>query len=200
MTILEDSHQNDLLARLKKGDEKAFNGIYAAYGKPMYLKMLRMVRDKDIADELLQELFIKLWDNREKIIPEKPFQPFIYTVARNLVYNYFRKVASDNTLIEQLILRGTEHYLSGEDILLSKEASALLKDAINQLSPQRKQVFELCKLEGRSYEEAGKILGISVATVNSHMTKALQSIKTYMLTHRDTGLLLISCYLLSTSS
>lgn len=192
MIILEDSHQKTLLIRLKKGNEVAFNEIYEAYSKPMYLKILRMVRDNDTADELLQELFIKLWDGREKIDPEKSFQSFMFTVTRNLVYNYFRKVASDNSMIEQLLLRGTAYYLNAEEILLNKEASALLTNAIEQLSPQRKLVFELCKLEGKSYEEVSQILGISVPTVNSHMTKSLQSIKSYLLKHQDTGLLLFS--------
>jgi RNA polymerase sigma-70 factor (family 1) len=197
LIILEDSYQKNLLVRLKKGDEAAFNGIYEAYGKPMYLKILRMVKDKDMTEELLQELFIKIWDGRAKIDLEKSFQSFMYTVTRNLVFNYFRKVASDNAMVEQLLLRGTEHYLSGEEILLNKETSALLQNAIDQLSPQRKLVFELCKIEGKSYEEAGQILGISVATVNSHMTKSLQSIKAYILKHQETGLMLISLYLAS---
>lgn len=197
MIILEDFYQKSLLTDLKMGDENAFNGIYEAYSKPMYLKILGMVKDKDIADELLQELFIKLWDNREKIIPEKAFQSYLYTIAKNLVYNYFRKIASDNSLIEQLLLRGTEHYLNAEELLLNKETSELLKNAIDQLSPQRKLVFELCKIEGKSYEEASKILDISIATINSHMTKSLQSIKSYLIKHQDTGLLWISLYLVS---
>jgi RNA polymerase sigma-70 factor (family 1) len=197
LIILEDSYQKSLLAGLKTGDENAFNGIYEAYSKPMYLKILSMVKDKDIADELLQELFIRLWDNRGKILPEKAFQSYLYTITKNLVYNYFRKVASDNSLIEQLLLRGTERYLNAEELLLNKETSELLKNAIDQLSPQRKLVFELCKIEGKSYDEASKILGISVATINSHMTKSLQSIKSYLIKHQDTGLLFVSLYLAS---
>ncbi|MBB5439710.1 RNA polymerase sigma-70 factor (ECF subfamily) [Pedobacter sp. AK017] len=197
MIILEDSYQNNLLARLKTGDETAFNGIYEAYSKPMYLKILSMTKDKDVADELLQELFIRLWDNKEKIIPGKSFQSYLYTITRNLVYNYFRKVASDNSLIEQLLLRGTDHYLNAEEVLLSKESAALLKNAIDQLSPQRKMVFELCKIDGKSYDEVSKLLGISVATVNSHITKSMQLIKAYLIKHQDTGLLFIGLYLAS---
>ncbi|EHQ28949.1 RNA polymerase sigma factor [Mucilaginibacter paludis] len=194
MKVLEASYQKDLLIRLKQGDEPAFNALYKAYSKPLYLRMLRMVKDKDIADELLQELFIKLWDNRHKVDTEKSFQSFMYTVAQNLVYNYFRKLSSDQSLIQSLLLRGTDHYLNGEQLLENKQASELLNDAINQLSPQRKLVFNLCKVEGKSYEETSRIMGISIATVNSHMTQSLQSIKAYLLKHQDVAFVLMSAY------
>lgn len=195
LVILADAVQRNLIIRLKKGDEQAFTEIYNAYSKPMYLKVLRMVKYKDTADELVQELFIKLWDNKEKIDPEKPFQSFMYTIAQNLVYNYFRKVASDNTLVESLLLRGTDHDLSAEELLLNKETAALLNQAIDQLSPQRKIAFNLCKIEGKSYEEASQIMGVSVPTINSHITQSLQSIRAYLLKHQNTALLLIGLYL-----
>lgn len=194
---MEASLQQDLLIRLKHGDEQAFNALYKIYSKPLYLRILRMVKDQYVADELLQELFIKLWDNRQKLDAEKSFKSFMYTVAQNLVYNYFRKLASDNTLIQSLLLRGTEQYLSGEQILENKQSSELLNDAINQLSPQRKLVFNLCKIEGKSYEETSQIMGISIATVNSHMTQSLQFIRSYLLKRQDVALLLISVYLTS---
>jgi len=155
------------------------------------------VKDKDVADELLQELFIKLWDNRGKLDANKSFQSFMYTVAQNLVYNYFRKVASDNSLVQSLLLHGADHYLNGEQLLENKETSDLLKDAIEQLSPQRKLVFNLCKMEGKSYAETSEIMGISIATVNSHMTQSLQSIKAYVLKHKDVAFLLMSVYVTS---
>ncbi|MEJ2882359.1 RNA polymerase sigma factor [Pedobacter sp. GR22-6] len=194
MIILADTLQKNLIIRLKNGDELAFNELYSAYSKPMYLKILRMVKYKDTADELVQELFIKLWDNRTKIDVEKSFQSFMYTIAQNLVYNYFRKVASDNSLIESLLLRGTDPDLSAEELLLNKESYALLQQAIDQLSPQRKMAFNLCKMEGKSYEEASQLMGVSVPTINSHITQSLQSIRAYILKHQDKALLIIGLY------
>ena len=197
MKILDASIQNELLIRLKYGDEQAFNAIYKIFSPSLYLRILRMVKDEDVADELLQELFIKLWDNHPKIDPDKSFQSYIYTIAQNLVYNYFRKVSSDNHLIQSLLVRSTEQYLNGQQILENKEISGILKDAIDQLTPQRKLVFNLCKLEGKSYEETSRILGISVATVNSHMTQSLQSIKAYLSKHYHAAFLLMSVYVTS---
>jgi len=197
LKILEETYQKELLIRLSQGDEAAFNAVYLSYSKPMYLRMMHLVKNADVVDELLQELFIKLWINRATLDTEKSFQSYMYTVAQNLVYNYFRKVASDQRLIQSLLENGLEHYINGEDLLEKKQASQLFQQAIEQLSPQRKQVFSLCKIEGKSYEEASRILGISKATVNSHMTKSIQSIRNYLVEHQDVAFLLMTAYIVS---
>lgn len=197
MKILGDSYQHELLERLRQGDEPAFNLLYKAYSKPLYLRIMRMVKNKDTADELLQELFIKLWNSREKIDSQKSFQSYMYTIAQHMVYNYFRKVVRNEALINSLLQDAADHYLSSDTLLEDKQTAQLLQDAIDQLSPQRKQVFNLCKVEGKSYEEAARIMGISTATVNSHMTRAIQSIKEYVLKHQDLAVLLMTAYALS---
>lgn len=194
MKILDDDIQKQLLVKLRQNDEHAFNILYKAYSKPLYLRMLRMTKSAEDTDELLQELFIKLWDNRKSIDAEKSFQSYLYTIAHHLVSNYFRKIASDRNLIKSLLSNAVDHYLNAQELMENKEASALLKQAVDQLTPQRKQVFQLCKLEGKSYEEAAAIMGISIATVNSHMTKSLQSIKEYVLKNQDLVVLILTAY------
>lgn len=98
-------------------------------------------------------------------------------------------------MINSLLINVTDYYLSAQELLENKETQGLLKQAIDQLTPQRKQVFQLCKIEGRSYEEVAKIMGISTATVNSHMTKSLQSIREFILKHQDLLILLITSYI-----
>lgn len=192
MSILEQTYQKDLLIKLSHGDEEAFNVLYDIYSRPLYYRMLRMVKNADVADELLQELFIKLWDKRATLDTEKSFQSYLYTVAQNRVYNYFRKVASDHSLFQSLIQNTATHYLDGQELMENKETAELLQKAIEQLSPQRKQVFQLCKLEGKSYKEVAEIMEISIATVNSHMTKSLQSIKEYLMKHQDVAILIMT--------
>lgn len=194
---MEESYQRDLLIRLKKGDKSAFNEIYKVFSKPLYLKVLRMVKDKDVADELIQELFIKLWDNHDKIDEQRSFQSYLYVIAQNLVYNHFRKLESDQRLLRS-VLAGElldNRAPNADEQLTQKEVSGLVKNAIDQLSPQRKQAFMLCKIEGKSYREASEIMGVSVATINSHITQSLQTIKAYILKHRDMHMLMIGVYM-----
>ncbi|WP_343693666.1 RNA polymerase sigma-70 factor [Chitinophaga sp.] len=183
LEFIDIKYQEELLIQLRNGAETAFNALYHAYSKPIWLRILRLVKDKDIADELLQEVFINIWKNRQQIDPEKSFKAFIYTVAQNLVYNYFRKNASDSNLLQNLLLQSPQHYLNVEQLMEERELRRFLDEAIDQLSPQRKRAFILCKVEGRSYEEAGKIMGVSTATINSHITQSLQFLKEYTLKH-----------------
>lgn len=191
LDILEPIYQHELLLLLQKGDESAFNEIYKAYSKPLYLRILRLVKNQDTADELLQEVFIRLWDSRSKIDPGKSFRAYLYTIAQNLVYNYFRKLANEQSALHTLMLQHPQHYLNVQQLMEHKEAGKLLQQAIEQLTPQRRQVFQLCKGEGKSYEEVSRIMGISVATVNSHMTQALRFLKNYLPDHMELAVWLV---------
>lgn len=181
MKLIDDAELPLLLEQLRQGEERAFNVIYKTYFKPLYRKVFSMIKDEMIADELIQDLFLKIWHKREEISYEHSFPAYLYKIANNLVFDYFRKIAKDKRLIARLLIHATDFYMHSDELLESKESNALLMKAIDQLSPQRKLVFICCKLEGKSYEEASKELGISIATVNSHMTQSLRSVREYML-------------------
>lgn len=197
MKILEDDLQQQLLNQLSQGDESSFTTIYKAYSRPLFLRVVNMIKSEEDAREIIQELFIKLWQNRERINTIVSFQSYLYTIANNLVYNYFRKINSDQALIRKLLLNAAEYYLDGQELLENKEAKEIFEKAIDQLTPQCKQVFRLCKIEGKSHKEVAELMGISMPTVNSHMTNAVKSIREYMLKNQDIAILLMSAYAVS---
>lgn len=197
MKILEDDLQQQLLSQLGKGDEPSFNVLYKAYSRPLFLRVVNMIKSEDDAQEIIQELFIKLWQNRDTIDTIKSFQSYIFTIANNLVYNYLRKISHNQALIQKLLLNAADHYLDGQELLENKEAAEIFQKAINQLTPQCKQVFQLCKIDGKSHKEVAELMGISMPTVNSHMTNAVRSIKEYILKNQDVAILLISAYTVS---
>ncbi|MNJ87401.1 putative RNA polymerase sigma factor FecI [compost metagenome] len=197
MKILEDDLQQQLLSQLSKGDEPSFNALYKAYSRPLFLRVVNMIKSEDDAQEIIQELFIKLWQNRDTIDTIKSFQSYIFTIANNLVYNYFRKISHNQALINKLLLNAADHYLDGQELLENKEAAEIFRKAINQLPPQSKQVFQLCKIDGKSHKEVADLMGISMPTVNSHMTNAVRSIREYILKNQDVAILLMSAYTVS---
>lgn len=194
MKILDEDLQQQLLIQLSQDEEPAFNALYKAYSKPLFLRVLQMIKSEDDAQELIQELFVKLWESRKKINNIRSFQSYIFTIANNLVYNYFRKINNNQALIQKLLLNAADHYLDGQELLENKEAAQIFQKAVDQLTPQCKQVFTLCKLEGKSHKEVAQIMGISMPTVNSHMTVAVKSIREYILKNQDLAILLISAY------
>ena len=185
-TDLEIYHtEQELLEQLRSGSEAAFTKVYRLYSAQLFKKILRMVYDEDIAKELLQDLFMKIWEGREKIDPSRSFKSFLYAVGINLVYDYFRKTAKKNVMIARLISTAVEQYTHTEEGIIEKENMDIIKSAVQKLPPQRKRVFVLCKLEGKSYAEVSKELNISSSTIHDHMVKANCLIRKYLQNHPD---------------
>lgn len=189
--FLEEEQLHHLLLQLKQGSETAFNTLYFAYSKALYKKINAIVKDESVADELLQDLFLKIWEKRADLKPEHSFTAFLYTIANNLVYDYFRKVAKDKRLQERLLINAVDYYLHTEENMMDKETGGMIAQAIAGLSDQRRKVFTLCKIEGRSYQETADMLGISVATVNTHMVNAIRQVKAYLYKHQELAVLLV---------
>jgi RNA polymerase sigma-70 factor (family 1) len=176
-------HSNDekeLLMQLREGNAQALDYFYHQYSLRIYRKLLKMVKVETIAEELVQDVFVRIWDKRHQIDPDRSFRSYLFTIAQNLVYDLYRKVAREERLQEVIKEASSEMYMHVEEGVFLKETSEILNKAINNLPSQQKLVFTLCKLEGKSYEDASATLGISTSTINSHIVKATKSIKGYM--------------------
>jgi len=166
--------------QLREGNAQALDYFYHQYSLRIYRKLLKMVRVETIAEELVQDVFVRIWDKRHQIDPDRSFRSYLFTIAQNLVYDLYRKVAREERLQEVIKEASSEMYMHVEEGVFLKETSEILNKAINNLPSQQKLVFTLCKLEGKSYEDASATLGISTSTINSHIVKATKSIKGYM--------------------
>lgn len=192
MSNVNSFSEEELTRLLKLGDEPAFNELYDMHSKMLYSNILHLVKDKEIAKELLQDLFLKIWVGREKIDLDKSFRSFLFTIAKNMVYDYFRRAALDKRMTEQLIALSKDSYFHTAEALELKEAEASIREAINTLPPQSRQVYSLSKLEGRSHEEISTELGISISTVNNHMVKANKIVRAYLLKNSDLAVVLMA--------
>lgn len=179
-----DFIETNLITSLQRGDQHAFEVLYNQYSGPIYGNILRMVKSVETAEDLLQIVFLKVWDKRAVLDAEKSFKSFLYRVAENVVYDYFRKAARDRDMLSKLMLHGEESYQHIERWVDEKENKAILEKAIAQLPPKRQQIYQLRKLEGYSYDQIGEMLGISPSTVNDHIVKASKIVKEYLLNTR----------------
>lgn len=193
MKALDEGYLKNLLVQLKQGSESSFNCLYTFYAKMLYKRVVSIIKDEAKTEELIQDLFLKVWQKRTEIDPDRSFKSFLYTIASNMAYDHLRKVASDKALTNRLLMNATDNYWHIEEALNLKETELKLHEALNRLSPQQKQVFTLCKLEGKSYEEAGRILGITTATVNSHIVKSSRYIRTYMVKNLELSIWVLLC-------
>ena len=120
---------------------------------------------------------MKIWDTRAMLDPDKSFRSYIFRISENMVMDFFRKAARDKKLHACLMEIQTELYSHIEEDIIDAQESQLFRDAVALLPPQRRQVFTLCKLEGKSYHEVSELLGISTSTVSDHLLKANRFLK-----------------------
>ncbi|WP_165958209.1 RNA polymerase sigma factor [Segetibacter sp. 3557_3] len=178
------NHSNDiesiLVLRFTQGDKKAFEEIYRHYSEALYKSLQRLTRSASIAEELLQESFIRLWSSRNQVQAGLPLKPFLFKIATNLVYDFFRKAARDRKLYVQL----RDSIDVGEQAVVNslekKENDFLLNALLDTLPRQRRLVFKLSKLEGWTYDQISIELGISKSTISDHIVKANRFLHEYV--------------------
>ncbi|NGM62653.1 sigma-70 family RNA polymerase sigma factor [Sphingobacterium sp. SGG-5] len=171
----------ECLHELREGNQQAFTYFYETFKLPIYRKLLTMVRIETIAEELTQDVFVRLWDKRTLIDPQQPFKSYLYRIAQHILYDFYRKVARDERLQRELKLFNTSSYDPISEGVFLKETQSILNQAIACLSEQQSQIFTLCRMEGKSYKEVSEMLGISVHTVSTHMTRASKRVQEFML-------------------
>jgi len=194
--IFSPYEERELLSQLKQGNEQAFEKIYKLYSSRLFGNVFKMVKSETTTQEILQDVFIKIWSNRASIDLDKSFRSYLFRIAENKVYDFFRKASRDTTIQAQLFAAATEEYEHIETMIHTKENALLLKKAIDSLSPQRQQIFRSIKLDNKSYEEVSRQLGISVSTISDHIVKANKAIREYIFTHNDMAIILF-CFLFS---
>lgn len=192
---MQATDEKVLLGKLAEGDAPAFTALYEKYSLKLYANIFRLVKSEDTAKEILQDLFLKIWELRGQIDPEKSFKSFLYKIAENLVYDHFRKVSRDKRLSDNLLYLLEEEYSHSEESVIYNESVELLHMAINQLPEMRRRVYVLGKMEGKTYEEISAQLGISHSTISDHIVKANRFIKTYLTSRTDVTLSLIIAFI-----
>lgn len=191
----DPAYEKEFIVRISRGDAAAFHAIYQYYSPRVYGKLLKVLKSKELAADILQDLFSIIWQKRAGIDPEKSFGAYLFRISDNLVIDVFRKARRDQQLITQLMNAGIEEMENTESWLYRKENEAWLNKAIESLPPQRQMVFRLCKLENRSHEEVSRLLNISRATVNNHLVKAIQNLKSLAAGNSDLARFLLLLWL-----
>lgn len=180
------------LDRLQKGDYKAFERIYEEYRRPLTGRLFRLLKSPDLVEEVLQELFLRLWDSRKRLDTTLPVKAYLFRIAGNLVVDLYRKAARDKRLREHLMISSEYRYSHVEEGLVEAENKAILLEAVALLPEQQQRVYRMCKLEGLRYAEVAGKLGISEAAVNKHITKANKFLRVYLASRQGLVLAIVS--------
>lgn len=168
----------ELLILIREGDMIAFYNIYERYCKRLYGFVLRYIKNETDAEDIVQEVFIKVWESRNKIDVYSSFEAFLFTIAYNSTISLFRKRVCEKKYLEYLkLLQHLENAPELTDEIQFKDLNKKVQILLNKLTARQKEIFLLSREEGLSHDEIAKKLNISINTVKKHMVNTLAFIK-----------------------
>lgn len=175
MNIIHITDEKELLRRLRDGDEFAFKELYNIYAPRLAARLIQLLRSQELAEDLLQDLFIKIWEVRQTINPELSFGALLYKMAANLSKNVYRRNVYDQLMRKQI--NPDEGHNPIEESLNQSEAKELLQAALNKLTPRQREVYVMHKIDGLSYQEISIRLNISASAINHHIQEANKQLR-----------------------
>ncbi len=179
-----------LVKGLMFGEAKAFRKLFNTYKNDVYAFSMSMLKSKELAEEIVQDVFLNIWQHRDRLNPDLSFKSYVFTITRNLTFNLISKVANNRKLIGEVFYESQKSYSPIEDELADIDYEKIKKKAIETLPPKRKIIFEMSRNEDKSYEEISKELNISISTVKCQMNKALSTMRDFLQKHGDVTLLI----------
>ena len=188
-TTLPD--EKELFALLSQGDQVAFTKIFEYYEPRIYPFVLRTTRSEIIAEEIVQELFIKIWTNRIAMANIQNHRSYIFRMAANSTTQYLKNIAKNIRLVQNAAGQMAVEKNTTEEAIDYKYTQEIINDAVDQLPAQQKMVFKLSRQQGLNAEEISKEMGIAEKTVKNHLTEALKFIKAQLQQSPGTAIALI---------
>ncbi len=163
-----------IVKKIRKSDRLAFRQLFDFFQDSLYRYIFYKIRDEDAAEDILQDVFIKVWEHRKEL-KEDGLQSYLFTIANNLSLNHLRhgKIILKH---EDFVRNTTKNSISNTP-MEKEELMMYISLAVDKLSEKTKNVFLMSRNQQMSYKEIAKELGISISTVESHMVKALRTIR-----------------------
>lgn len=172
-----ESHDDLYAARLKQADQEAFQMIYRIYCVRLYNFAFKFLKNKELSEEVVQESFLNLWLNREKLNENYPVGPYLFSIGKRMTLNSLKHFSSSKAGLEKLWQSITYSHNETEEAIEMNNLIAFAEIAFSNLPAQQQLVFRLSREEGLTYEEIADKLQISKNTVRNHLVAALKNLK-----------------------
>ena len=183
-------NENDLLVQVSQGNEYAFRQLYDKYHNKIYSLGMYLTRSEMLSEEIVQDVFMKIWEKRDQLEGINYFNSWFRTVTRNTCSNYLRSLAMEKLVMNRYALQNNSETPSPENDVIAKEYQQIIDAAIRQLPPQQKKVYLLSRQGGKKQAEIAHELNISIYTVKEYMKLAQRSIRQHLESNLDVSILL----------
>lgn len=175
---MEQVHiEKKLLLKAAAGHEEAFTQLFFLYRHKLYSFLLRLTESPEMTEDVIQDVFLKLWKDRENLVNIEQFGGYIYRMAQHHALNAFRRMAKEALVMAELTRTTAVASADADDQLNIREVREKLQYALDHLPPKQKLVYTLSREQGLKHEEIARQLNISPSTVNNHMIAALRTIR-----------------------
>jgi RNA polymerase sigma-70 factor (family 1) len=182
---------SELLLKIAIGDERAFDIFYKQYTKKVFFFSMRVLQSDILAEEVMQEIMLKIWQMGDDLNSIKNPEAYIRTLTRNRSLNILRRLQLEDKADHNMAISYTDGHNETEEQIILNDTRKVLQDGIDLLPPQQKLVYMLCQTEGLKYEQVAEQLNLSPLTVATHMKLALRFLRTYLGKHTHIASLLI---------
>lgn len=191
------SEERSLILRLIGGDEDAFCELYATYKNRLIYFVMRFLKSREYAEDVFQDAFTVVWQSRRFINPDASFSSYLYTIMRNRILNQLRNAANEEKLKESILSQALDYTEDTKREVMLNDLKSLISHALQQLTPRQREIFEMSREAQLSHKEIADKLGISVNTVQEHISISLKLIRTYLIKYSGSEyvdlLLLLIC-------
>ena len=177
MVSKDKPSDKQLAGQIKKGQTHAFDQMFDRYSQQLYRFSKSLLKNHEDAEEVVQEVFFRIWKKRDELNERKSFQSFLFSIAYNLIVDKFRQRVKDQKHEQFLIKQAQQNYLNPENELEYRELKKQVNKAITELPEQRKKIYQLNREKGLSYKEIAGRLRIKPKTVENHINLALKHIR-----------------------
>jgi RNA polymerase sigma-70 factor (ECF subfamily) len=189
-----------LIQQVAAGNEDAFARLFNAYRDKLFAFIYRMTGSKEIAEDIVQDVFLKIWIQREKLIGIDNFNAFLFRMSQNHAINHIRRMAKETLVLTQTHRQINRSSPAVDEQVDFNNIQKSLAEIVANLPPRQKAVYQLGREQHLKQEEIAHQLSISVSTVKNHMTQALHAVREGLRKyHTDTlligGILLISLFI-----
>ncbi len=197
MPFTPQHSEQELLYLIANGDESAFSTLFSSYRNKIYSIAYELSESTVVAEEIVQDVFLKIWLRRETLTEVIHFKAYLFTITRNNVFAALKRIALKKDLEKRAVSGVPLFYSDTDNRLIQKDYEGILKKAVNSLPAQQKQVYLLVKEQGYKRTEVAAQLQLSAETVKTHLAQAMRTIRAYCLAQIDALFLLLLLKLLS---
>ena len=173
-----DSYPQELLDLVSVGDQTAFRKLYAHFYKRLFQFALALVKIRESAEEIVEDVFVRIWQQRENLQAIKNLRIYLYTATKNSSLNFLSQKARQSITepFDHIHVRLDDSAITPEQILITAEIHQKIQKAVEALPPRCKMIFKLVREDGLKYREISEILNISVNTIDAQMAIAVKRI------------------------